>query len=88
MDVALFMSCIAACAVNLYCMPIWFRLTRTILCIRLLRVAGWLVLGARFGSILFLDGDIHISIPSAIGLFFLAGSEMFALFNRRSGGAL
>ena len=88
MDVALFMACCAACAVNVYYLPAWFRASRGMALMRLLRLVGWLVLSARFGMILFVYGDISISVPSATALFFLAAGEIAALFNRGKTGLL
>lgn len=88
MDVALFMACCAACAVNIYYLPAWHRASKNMAFMRLLRVAGWLVISARFGTVLLTIGDIAISVPSSIGLFFLAAGEIVALFNRGKVGKL
>ena len=88
MDVSLFMACCAACAVNVYYLPAWYRASKGMAFMRLLRVTGWAVIGARFGSVLFDTGDLAVSIPAAIGLFFLAAGEIVAIFNRGKVGKL
>lgn len=82
MDVALFMAIVFAAGVNIFYIPKCWRQSRGIAVMRLLRLAGWVVLGSRFGNVLFTTGDIMISVPGAIGLFFLASGEIAALFNR------
>lgn len=82
MDIALFMSTIAAGLVNLYYLPMCWRYSKGVAGMRMLRLAGWIVLSTRFGAVLFTTGDILISPPAAIGVFFLAAGEIAALFNR------
>ena len=88
MDIALFMARCAAFAVNLYYLPRWLKHSRGMALMRLFRVTGWLIISARFGGVLFTTGDILISVPAAIGLFFLVAGEVSALFNRGKVGQL
>lgn len=82
MDIALFMLTVAAIAVQLYYLKSWIKLGWGMGLIRLLRLAGWLILAARFGSVLFTVGDIAISLASAIAVMFLAASEIVVVLNR------
>ena len=88
MDVSLFMACCAAFTVNVYHLPAWYYASKSMAFMRLLRVTGWLVVAARFGSVLLTTGDIAVSVPMAIGLFFLAAGEIVAIFNRGKVGKL
>ena len=81
MDIALFMLTVAAIAVQLYYLKTWMKLGWGLGLVRLLRLAGWMILSARFGSVLFTQGDIAISAASAIGLMFLAASEIVVTMN-------
>ena len=81
MDIALFMATVAAIAVQLFYLKTWMRLGWGLGLVRLLRLAGWLILSARFGSVLFTTGDIAISVASAIGLMFLAAGEIAVTLN-------
>lgn len=82
MDCALIMAVAAAATVQAYYLPRWWRAGKGFAVIRILRLTGWLILGARYGQILATVGDIAISIPAAIAVFFLAGAEVAQLFNR------
>ena len=82
MDIALFMFTVAAIAVQLYYLKTWIKVSWGLGIVRLLRLAGWMILSARFGSVLFTQGDIAISAASAIGLMFLAVSEIAVILNR------
>ena len=82
MDIALFMLTVAAAAVQLYCLRTWENVGWGLGLARVLRLAGWMIISARFGSVLFTQGDIAISVPSAIGLMFLACGEIVVGFNR------
>ena len=88
MDVALFMACCAAAAVQIYYLPSWWREVRGMAVMRLMRLAGWVIFATRFGFVLFTAGDILVSVPSAIAMFFLAAGEVAALFNRGKAGKL
>lgn len=50
--------------------------------LRVMRCAGWSILAARFGVVLFTTGDILISVPSAIAVAFLATADIAILFFR------
>lgn len=82
LDIALFMLTCGAAAVHVYFLPSWYSHSPGLGLIRLLRLVGWLILGARFGAVLFTTGDILISLPSIIGLSFLAAGDICAIFNR------
>lgn len=88
MDVALFMSVCAAASVQIYYLPRWWAAGRGFAAIRLLRLAGWLILGSRYGTVLFTQGDIAISVPAAIAVFFLCAAEVAQLFNKGKAVAL
>ena len=88
LDVALFMSCIAAAGVNCYYIPSWFKASKGMAVMRIFRVAGWLIFVARYGFVLATTGDILISLPSEIAIFFLAAGEIAAVFNRGKVGKL
>lgn len=81
MDIALFMLTVAAIAVQLYYLRTWIKISWGLGLVRLLRLTGWLILSARFGSVLFTTGDIAISAASAIGLMFLACGEIAVTMN-------
>lgn len=82
MDIALWMLTVAAVCVNLYFLPGRFRISAGVGMIRLLRLTGWMVLSARFGFVLFTEGDILIAVPSAIGIGFIASGELATIFSR------
>ena len=88
MDIALFLAVFSAAGVNLYYLPAWWRVSRSMALMRILRIIGWVILGVRFGVVLLTSGNILISSPSAIGLFFLTAGEIAALFNRGKVGKL
>jgi hypothetical protein len=88
MDVAVFMACMGAAAVNIFYAAKWYGIDHGMGVMRLLRVAGWLILSTRFGFVLSTTGDILISVPSAIAMFFLAAGEVAAVFNRGKVGKL
>ena len=81
MDIALFMFTLAAVAVQLFYLRSWMKIGLGLGLVRLLRLAGWLILAARFGSVLFTQGDIAISIASAIAVMFLAAGEIAVTMN-------
>jgi len=81
-DVALFMVTVGAAAVNVYYLPQRFAVSTGVAIARCLRLAGWLILSARFGHMLISGGDIPISIPGVVAFFFLALGEIAAIFNR------
>ena len=87
-DIALFLAVCGAAGVNIYYLPAWWRVSRSMAMMRILRIVGWVILGLRFGVVLLTSGDILISLPSAIGLFFLTAGEIAALFNRGKVGKL
>ena len=82
MDVALFVVMFIAAGVHLYCLPAWLRQREGIGLGLLLRLGGWLVLAARFGTVLVEEGDIPVSVPSAIGLFLLAAGDIAGMLSR------
>ena len=88
MDVALFIACSIAALVNIKYAMTWCRQDFGLGLMRLLRVTGWMILSLRFGYVLGSTGDILISVPSAIALFFLAGGEIVAVFLRGKVGKL
>lgn len=81
-DVTIFMLICAAATVHICYLPSWFRMSPALALIRVLRLTGWLILGARFGVVLFTTGDVLISMPSLIGLGFLAAGDIAVIFNR------
>ena len=81
-DVALFMACVAALVVNAYYLPIWLKVSVGLAVIRVLRLAGWLILCAGFGTVLVTQGFITISPSGAIALCFLAAGEVALMFSR------
>ena len=82
LDIVLFMMALGAAGVNAKYLWPWWRESRTLGMIRVLRFAGWCILSARFGHVLYVSGDLPISLPSLIGLGFLAAGEIAVLFNR------
>lgn len=82
MDVALFMAVICAAAVNLHYLTKFREYSKGIALMRLFRCTGWVILGTRFGSVLFTTGDLLISVHAATSVFFLAAGEIAAIFNR------
>ena len=82
MDVLLFVVICAAAVVHVLCLRGWMRQHEGIGVGLLLRLAGWSVLAARFGAVLFSDGDIPVSVPAAIGLFFLASGDIIGMLFR------
>ena len=88
MNIALFMAGCAACAVNAYYLPTCLRISKGIALLRLFRVVGWLVMIARFGSVLLISDSIPTSFSAATGLFFLAAGEIVVLLNRGKVGLL
>lgn len=82
MDIALFMCTVASVGVQLSCLRSQYVFGWSGFA-RLLHLVGWLIMGARFGSGLFTQGDIYISAASAIGLMFLACGEIVVGINRK-----
>lgn len=81
MDVALWMITFGAACVNLHFLPGRFRISVGVGMIRLLRLVGWVILSARFGFVLLTEGDILITVPSAIAIAFLASGEIVTIFS-------
>lgn len=82
MDIALFMASILAALVNLFYLRSSMGYSKGIAFMRLLRCTGWVLFSSRLGAVLFTTGDVLISVPGAIAIFFLAAGEIVALFNR------
>ena len=82
MDIGLFISCCAAAGVNLYYLGEKYQRSGRVFFPRLLRAVGWVVISARFGGVLFYTGDIMISLPAAIGVFFLIAGDLSLVFTR------
>lgn len=88
MDVALFIACVLAALVNIKYALRWYAHDVGMAVMRFIRVTGWMILSLRFGYVLGSSGDILISLPSAIALFFLTAGEIAAVFLRGRVGKL
>lgn len=81
-DVALFMLICGAASVHAILLPSWHRTSPLLGLSRVLRMTGWVLLGARFGAVLFTTGDVLISMPAAIAIGFLACGDIAVIFCR------
>ena len=82
MDVLLFVCMCLTAGVHLYCLPSWLHQRDGVVVGLLLRLAGWLVISARFGAVLWQTGDLPVSVPSAIGLFLIAAGDIAGMLGR------
>ena len=81
MDVALFMMTVFAAVVSaVMTYKHWINAPHGFALLRGLRCTGWCILSARYATVLFTTGDILISVPSAIGLCFLALGDIAIVF--------